>query len=351
LGVAVAQTVGQGVVVARDDVDCALAALKSRSRDALGAPKIPSVTWDDVGGLEDAKKAIRDAIELPLKHPAMFRGRRRSGLLVYGPPGTGKTLLAKAVATECRLPFLSVKGPELLDMYIGESERKVREVFERARGAAPCVVFFDELDSLAPARGAGGDSAGVMDRVVAQLLAEMDGALAMGGAEGIFVVGATNRPDLLDPALLRPGRLDTAIWVGVDPSPENKLRVLRALTRRFVLAPDVDLARLAREVHPRLTGADLYSLCADAWVTAVKRQFRDVLASKDARGRGRGAGMDGTPTEALAGTSGDDQEAAVEVHMGDFTEALGRSRPSVSDADVAKYADIRARMGQGRGAG
>lgn len=159
--------------------------------------------------------------------------------------------------------------------------------------------------------------------------------------------------------------------------------MLRALTRRFVLAPDVDLARLAREVHPRLTGADLYSLCADAWVTAVKRQFRcvprcrqdsillsqglptwharhqgpsigacrDVLASKDARGRGRGAGMDGTPTEALAGTSGDDQEAAVEVHMGDFTEALGRSRPSVSDADVAKYADIRARMGQGRGAG
>ena len=148
---------------------------------------MPATTWEDVGGLEDVKAAIRDVVELPLKRPDLFAARAgsnsggiggRSGALLYGPPGTGKTLLAKAVATECAIRFLSVKGPELVNMYVGESERNVREVFERARHAAPCVVFFDELDALAPARGAGADSGGVMDRVVSQLLAELDGAHA-----------------------------------------------------------------------------------------------------------------------------------------------------------------------------
>ncbi|KAJ1488930.1 P-loop containing nucleoside triphosphate hydrolase protein, partial [Baffinella frigidus] len=138
---------------------------------------VPNVSWDDVGGLEDVKREILDTVELPLKHPELFESglKQRSGVLLYGPPGTGKTLLAKAVATECALSFLSVKGPELISMYIGESEKNIRQVFKRAREAAPCVIFFDELDSLAPNRGRGADSGGVMDRVVSQLLAEMDG--------------------------------------------------------------------------------------------------------------------------------------------------------------------------------
>jgi peroxin-6 len=145
-----------------------------------------------------------ETLELPIKHPELFASglKKRSGILLYGPPGTGKTLVAKAVATTLSLNFLSVKGPELLNMYVGESEANVRKVFEKARNAHPCVVFFDELDSLAPKRGDHGDSGGVMDRIVSQLLAELDGM----SQSDVFVIGATNRPDLLDPALLRPGR-------------------------------------------------------------------------------------------------------------------------------------------------
>lgn len=157
------------------------------------------------------KDDILDTVQLPLEHPELFGAglKKRSGILLYGPPGTGKTLLAKAIATSCSLNFFSVKGPELLNMYIGESEANVRRVFQRARDAKPCVVFFDELDSVAPKRGEKGDSGGVMDRIVSQLLAELDGMSEGGegsGAGDVFVIGATNRPDLLDPALLRPGR-------------------------------------------------------------------------------------------------------------------------------------------------
>ncbi|MCO5581336.1 hypothetical protein L7F22_035217 [Adiantum nelumboides] len=156
-------------------VEKAFERFKSRMAAELGAPKVPSVKWEDVGGLEDVKEAILDTVQLPLRHRDLFASglRQRSGVLLYGPPGTGKTLLAKAVATECSLKFLSVKGPELINMYIGESEKNVREIFEKARSARPCVIFFDELDALAPARGASGDSGGVMDRVVSQVLASV----------------------------------------------------------------------------------------------------------------------------------------------------------------------------------
>ncbi|CAB1097222.1 unnamed protein product [Ectocarpus sp. CCAP 1310/34] len=258
----------------------------------MGCPKIPQVKWDDIGGLGSVKREILDVIELPLKHPEVFgKGvKRRAGILLYGPPGTGKTLLAKAVATECGLPFFSVKGPELLDMYVGESERNVREVFAQARLAAPCVLFFDELDSLAPARGRGGDSGGVMDRVVAQLLAELDGAASASSSSGgsgggggggggggtdsegdddeskvhrhqrqrqdesydgdggsggdtvggdtVFVIGATNRPDLLDPSLMRPGRFDRLLYLGVSGDQETQTKVLRAITRKFGFEED-----------------------------------------------------------------------------------------------------------------
>lgn len=243
------------------DFDLAVEAARKNFADAIGAPKIPNVTWDDVGGLNNVKDAVRETIQLPLERPELFaKGmKKRSGILFYGPPGTGKTLLAKAIATEYSLNFFSVKGPELLNMYIGESEANVRRVFQRARDARPCVVFFDELDSVAPKRGNQGDSGGVMDRIVSQLLAELDG---MSGGEdtggGVFVIGATNRPDLLDQALLRPGRFDKMLYLGVSDTHEKQLTIMEALTRKYVAlhsrssgSPDKDRS-VANEgqIHP-----------------------------------------------------------------------------------------------------
>jgi len=219
----------------KQDFEVAVEAARKNFADAIGAPKIPNVTWDDVGGLSNVKDAITETIQLPLERPELFaKGmKKRSGILFYGPPGTGKTLLAKAIATEYSLNFFSVKGPELLNMYIGESEANVRRVFQRARDARPCVVFFDELDSVAPKRGNQGDSGGVMDRIVSQLLAELDG---MSGGEddagGVFVIGATNRPDLLDQALLRPGRFDKMLYLGVSDTHDKQLTIMEALTRK-----------------------------------------------------------------------------------------------------------------------
>lgn len=228
-----------GRCLTRADFDLAVEAARKNFADAIGAPKIPNVSWDDVGGLTNVKDAVMETIQLPLERPELFaKGmKKRSGILFYGPPGTGKTLLAKAIATEFSLNFFSVKGPELLNMYIGESEANVRRVFQRARDARPCVVFFDELDSVAPKRGNQGDSGGVMDRIVSQLLAELDGMSdGEDGGGGVFVIGATNRPDLLDAALLRPGRFDKMLYLGVSDTHEKQLTIMEALTRKYVLS-------------------------------------------------------------------------------------------------------------------
>ncbi|CAK0786225.1 hypothetical protein CVIRNUC_009438 [Coccomyxa viridis] len=302
--------------------------MRERTAVAIGAPQVPNVQWEDVGGLEEVKASILETVDLPLRHPQLFSQglRRRSGVLLYGPPGTGKTLLAKAVATECQLNFLSVKGPELINMYIGESERQVREVFARARRARPCVVFFDELDSLAPARGAGADSGGVMDRVVAQLLAEIDGAQQSAEGSGglsashdLFIIGATNRPDLLDRALMRPGRLDKLLYVGVAEDVASKAKVLHALTRKFKLAPSVDLDAVARECAPTYTGADLYALCADAWMAGLKRLV----------------------AEAEVGNEAARQDDEVVVDLCDFWDALRELRPSLSMEELERYRAIK----------
>jgi peroxin-6 len=217
------------------DFDKAVDDARKNFADSIGAPKIPNVQWSDVGGLANVKEAVIETIQLPLSRPELFaKGlKKRSGILFYGPPGTGKTLLAKAIATEFSLNFFSVKGPELLNMYIGESEANVRRVFQRARDARPCCVFFDELDSVAPKRGNQGDSGGVMDRIVSQLLAELDG-MSDGdeGGGGVFVIGATNRPDLLDQALLRPGRFDKMLYLGISDTHEKQQRILEALSRK-----------------------------------------------------------------------------------------------------------------------
>jgi peroxin-6 len=223
------------LALTKADFDAAVDAARKNFADSIGAPKIPNVTWDDVGGLTHVKEAVMETIQLPLARPELFaKGmKKRSGILFYGPPGTGKTLLAKAIATEFSLNFFSVKGPELLNMYIGESEANVRRVFQRARDARPCVVFFDELDSVAPKRGNQGDSGGVMDRIVSQLLAELDG-MSDGEGGGVFVIGATNRPDLLDQALLRPGRFDKMLYLGISDTHDKQLTILEALTRKSV---------------------------------------------------------------------------------------------------------------------
>ncbi|GMI73773.1 peroxin 6 [Hibiscus trionum] len=299
----------------------ALERAKKRNASALGAPKVPNVKWEDVGGLEDVKKSILDTVQLPLLHKDLFSSglRKRSGVLLYGPPGTGKTLLAKAVATECSLNFLSVKGPELINMYIGESEKNVRDIFQKARSARPCVIFFDELDSLAPARGASGDSGGVTDRVVSQMLAEIDGLNDSG--QDLFIIGASNRPDLIDPALLRPGRFDKLLYVGVNSDVSYRERVLKALTRKFILHEDISLNLIAKRCPPNFTGADMYALCADAWFHAAKRK---VLSSD---------------------SSSTDQADSLVVEYEDFVKVLGELSPSLSMAELKKYEMLRDQFG------
>lgn len=250
-----------------------LAEIKKTFGASIGTPHIPKVLWDDIGGLAKLKTEIQNSIGLPLKFShLMGKNMRRSGILLYGPPGTGKTLIAKAVATECNLSFLSVQGPELLNMYVGQSEQNVRDVFSRARSAAPCVIFLDELDSLAPNRGVAGDSGGVMDRVVSQLLSEMDG-YDTDPHKPVFILAATNRPDLIDPALLRPGRFDKILYVGPCTSPDDKELVLKAQTKKFNLKKGLNLKKIVELIPMDVTGSDLYSICSNAWLSAVRRHI------------------------------------------------------------------------------
>lgn len=221
-----------------------------------------AIRWMDVGGLNEVKQEIVDAIQLSLDFPQLKKtGLRRTGILLHGPPGTGKTLLAKAIATECSLNFINVKGPELLNEYVGQSEDNIRKLFQRARESSPSVIFFDEIDSLAPNRGQAGDSGGVMDRMVSQILAEMDG---VGKSEGIFVIGATNRVDLVDPSLLRPGRFDKVLEVPLPETKESRIQILKALTRKMNISKDVDLEEIESSLPSKMSGADFQGLCSKA---------------------------------------------------------------------------------------
>ncbi|KAJ1675412.1 Peroxisome biosynthesis protein pex1 [Spiromyces aspiralis] len=222
-------------------------------------------SWDDIGGLEDTKRILKETIELPSRYAAIFASsplRLRSGVMLYGYPGCGKTMLASAVAKECGLNFISVKGPELLNKYIGQSEQSVRDLFQRAKAASPCVLFFDEFDSIAPRRGH--DNTGVTDRVVNQFLTEMDGAE---GLEGVYVLAATSRPDLIDPALLRPGRLDKSVFCGM-PDSKERLEILSKHARKLNLDPSVDLKDYV-DATEHYTSADLQALVYNAFLGAV----------------------------------------------------------------------------------
>ncbi|KAH9063671.1 AAA-domain-containing protein [Lactarius deliciosus] len=320
-----------GVSLTNADFEIAMDEARSSYSQNIGAPKIPNVSWDDVGGLADVKADILDTVQLPLEHPELFASnlKKRSGILLYGPPGTGKTLLAKAVATSCSLNFFSVKGPELLNMYIGESEANVRRVFQRARDARPCVVFFDELDSVAPKRGAHGDSGGVMDRIVSQLLAELDGIASSSSSGGRH---------LLDPALLRPGRFDRMLYLGVSDTDLAQLRILQALTRRFRLDPALDLAAVARDCPFNLTGADFLRAAMSRRAEEIDARIATLNASSDPAAQQWPSPL--TPQYYLAEMA-TPEEIAVVVSADDFAAALRELVPSVSQAEMSHYAEIR----------
>ncbi len=229
--------------------------------------EIPSVKWEDVGGMERVKSILQEAVELPLKHEAVLAkagARTPKGILLAGPPGTGKTLLARAVATESEVNFISVKGPALMSKYVGESERAIREVFKKARQASPCVLFFDEIDSLVPRRGSGQDSH-VTDRVISQFLTELDGIEEL---KGVIVLGATNRPDIMDPALLRAGRFDMVIHLPV-PDEANRLAIWQVHCKDKPLASKVEFSELVK-ASQGWTGAEIEAVCQKAALLAVR---------------------------------------------------------------------------------
>ncbi|MFB6268871.1 MAG: CDC48 family AAA ATPase [Halobacterium sp.] len=277
--------------------------------------EVPDITWEDVGGLEDTKERLRETIQWPLDYPEVFDSmdlESAKGVLLYGPPGTGKTLMAKAVANEANSNFISVKGPELLNKYVGESEKGVREVFEKARSNAPTVVFFDEIDSIAGERGRGMGDSGVGERVVSQLLTELDGIESL---EDVVVVATTNRPDLIDNALLRPGRLDRHIHVPV-PDEEARRAILDVHTRNKPLADDVDLDSLAAETE-NFVGADIEALVREATMNAT----REFINSVD-------------PEEAAESVGN------VRITAEHFEEALSDISPSVDEDVREQYEEL-----------
>jgi len=227
----------------------------------------PNVKWEDIGGLEEPKQELMETVEWPLRYAALFKHMNAvppKGILLYGPPGTGKTLLAKAVATESQANFISIKGPEFLSKWVGESEKAVRETFRKARQAAPCVIFLDEIDAIAPLRGTSTDS-GVTERVISQLLTEMDGLEAL---HNVVVIAATNRPDIIDPALLRPGRFDRLVFIG-PPDLEARKEILRIHTKDRPLEKDVDLDKLANKMA-NYTGAEIAAVCNEAVMLSIR---------------------------------------------------------------------------------
>ena len=298
----------------------------------------PNVSWEDIGGLENVKKELQELVQYPVEHPEKFLkfGMQPSrGVLFYGPPGCGKTLLAKAIANECQANFISIKGPELLTMWFGESEANVRDIFDKARSAAPCVLFFDELDSIAKSRGgSGGDAGGASDRVINQILTEMDG---MGSKKNVFIIGATNRPDIIDSAILRPGRLDQLIYIPL-PDEGSRTSILKANLRKTPLSKRIDLKFLAK-ITKGFSGADLTEICQRACKLAIRENIEAEIKRTKERER-KGLPMDV-----------DDDDDNAEVEKKHFEEAMRFARRSVSDQDIRKYEMFSQTLQQSRGFG
>ncbi|NVM52389.1 MAG: CDC48 family AAA ATPase [Candidatus Helarchaeota archaeon] len=306
--------------VINDDFQQAIQMIEpSAMREVL--MEIPDVKWDDIGGLEDVKQKLKEAIEWPLKYPDLFGKigiRPPKGLFLYGPPGCGKTLLAKAVATESEANFISIKGPEVFSKWVGESEKAIREIFRKARQSAPTIIYFDELDALAPSRG-GHTGSQVYESVLNQLLTEMDG---LEDSKNVAIIASTNRPDIIDPALLRPGRFDTRVIVPA-PDIKERLNILKVHTREMPLAPDVDLNELTARTE-YFSGADLENLCREAGMMAI----RELTASSP---------IDLQDPKLIS-------ELKTEVHKNHFDAVLSQMAPSLNAKIIKWYEQYLERL-------
>ncbi|MEM2022721.1 MAG: AAA family ATPase, partial [Archaeoglobaceae archaeon] len=308
-----AEVISKLVVTKRDFMEALKFIEPSAMREVL--VEVPNVRWEDIGGLEKAKQELREAVEWPLKYPEVFQTvniRPPKGILLYGPPGTGKTLLAKAVANESNANFISVKGPELLSKWVGESEKHVRDMFRKARQVAPCIIFFDEIDSLAPRRGGIGDSH-VTERVVSQLLTELDGLEEL---KDVVVIAATNRPDIVDPALLRPGRIERHVYI---PPPDKNARkeIFRIHLKGKPLAEDVNIDELAEKTEG-YSGADIEAVCREAAMLAIREKINPNMAREEAK----------------------EIAKSIKISKKHFEEALKKVKPSLTKEDVERYEKI-----------
>jgi transitional endoplasmic reticulum ATPase len=289
-----------------------LDALKDLEPSALREVMVesPNVRWEEIGGLEEVKQQLVESVEWPLAYAKLFQhmdARPPKGILLYGPPGTGKTLLAKAVATESQANFISVKGPEFLSKWVGESEKAVRETFRKARQAAPSVVFLDEIDSIAPARSSGTADSHVTERVISQILTELDGLESL---NNVIVIAATNRPDIIDAALLRPGRFDRLIEIGM-PDEKARLEILKIHTSKKPLAEDVSLEELAKKTE-KYSGADLAAIVNEAVMLAIRECV-------------------------LTGKAEEKEElCAYKIEKRHFDEALKKVQPTAAEMDLYK---------------
>lgn len=297
--------------------------------------QVPNVKWEDIGGLEETKRELQEMVRYPIEHRHLFErfGMQASrGVLFYGPPGCGKTLMAKAIANECGANFISVKGPELLNMWFGGSEANVRELFDKARSASPCILFFDEMDSIARSRGSGsGGSSETSDRVINQILSEIDG---MGSGKTLFIIGATNRPDILDPGIMRPGRLDQLIYI---PLPDHAARVgiFKANLRKSPVDEGISYEQLA-DVTEGFSGADITEICQ----RAAKNAIRDSIAAGIERQERVEAGE---LTQEEADLLPDPVPFITKQH---FEASMSKARRSVGPEVVQQYDEFTAKIKQ-----
>jgi transitional endoplasmic reticulum ATPase len=314
-----ADTLRKIIVTMQDFMDVIKEMEPSAMREVF--VEVPDVKWEDIGGLSTIKQELQEAVEWPLKYQKLFTHADAvppKGILLYGPPGTGKTLIAKAAANESEANFISIKGPELLSKWVGESEKGVREVFRKARQAAPCIIFFDEIDAIAPRRGGDFGDTHVTERLISQLLTELDGLEIL---TNVIVIGATNRPDIIDPALLRPGRFDRLLYVP-PPDRDSRIQIIKIHTRKKPLADDVNVEQLADHTEG-YTGADIASLSSAAVMLALREYISKYKDQKEA----------------------DNRVQELKIYMGHFEEAMKKIKP-LSTQELNIYKRISEQFGK-----